>query len=822
MTKKKEDSSPCKKQKLESQRSPGTDAGRIVPAQVPAERPTTVGSVAAPIVAPSLPTTQDAKYKCDVGKLMRDVVAFTRPAVVEYIKSQEPLRAQFTEDAFWKIPPLKIGAVGRDTAGATDKIVGHKHPWSKADAESSIHSKDMYEASINVDWVKPFCTSDDTQVLAGDIPTYEDVVNIVDTVFAVDSAALAASQGKDLPKEYRKSFPFVLATYMAEKDNVLQETFKHSLILLDGHAFVWVWWLHLFNLISRVEPVGEGIQAAAVRHHLDIGLSVSAQVRVEADVARLAVWSCGRSAMKQVTEKLGSDTFTAFAQKITLLLKDVPKKNQFDYLKGLNVSFQGAALTRGMYYAVLSCAPVLVGACAAVLRSIQVEFGRKAIAKGYTKLYNASRTIARVSQVYKEADTKALFLFVLEGILFELRYEINNVDKMTESQLAGTKNITGKVGVLLWKHVLVQYLASHATEASVNAGETYKNEVADLIAKFQSYAEFSKHFQPPPYALAPSQDLEKEDLEKDDKFEAWKDGKRKLTCDIADFLHDLFGGSHDGTLEGMSIEDHKDPSGVDWTATDIPVAAIINSLRLSGSQVSSAAAESAPPMPARALNRMSSDPMQADAIRQMDVERERNEVWFRAGRERMKYATFSFCKNWTLAGIKNHVAKLKVVGSFQANAGEQHRVTFASADLLGQDGAPEPWNTRPEWSEMQKVTMEAAVAGTAAGDVACLFDGGSRKVRREIEDIVAAASWNNDAEVTITFLAPAKKGTGGRNKCLHATTQRPDTFSVVSAATSGRLQIAQPSISQAKQTATTRHTLGCRCEFAAPCLSCPP
>ena len=107
---------------------------------------------------------------------------------------------------------------------------------------------------------------------------------------------------------------------MAEKDNVLRETVEHSLVLLDGHAFVWAWWLHLFNSISRVEPVGECIQAAAVRHHLDIGLSVSAQVRVEADVARLAVWSSERSAMKQVTEKLGSDTFTAFAQKITLLL----------------------------------------------------------------------------------------------------------------------------------------------------------------------------------------------------------------------------------------------------------------------------------------------------------------------------------------------------------------------------------------------------------------------------------------------------------------------------------------------------------------------
>ena len=64
------------------------------------------------------------------------------------------------------------------------------------------------------------------------------------TVFTVDDAALASSQGGQLAKEYRKSFPFTLAAFVAEASDLQKDAFEHSLCLLDGHAFVWAWWLH--------------------------------------------------------------------------------------------------------------------------------------------------------------------------------------------------------------------------------------------------------------------------------------------------------------------------------------------------------------------------------------------------------------------------------------------------------------------------------------------------------------------------------------------------------------------------------------------------
>ena len=163
--------------------------------------------------------------------------------------------------------------------------------------------------------------------------------------------------------------------------------------------------------------------------------------------------------------------------------------------------------------------------------------------------------------------------------------------------------------------MILQYMAKHIKEALTNAGEAFANEMNEILSTFSSYAEFSKHFQHPPHDLAASQDENAID-----PYEAWKENKRKLTCDVADFLHDLYSGSHDATLDKMPIEDPKeDPTAVDWASTAIPVSFVIRNLRLSGSTVSSTAAENAPPLMPRTLQRMASDPMKVDTVRQADM-----------------------------------------------------------------------------------------------------------------------------------------------------------------------------------------------------------
>ena len=112
----------------------------------------------------------------------------------------------------------------------------------------------MYKAVINTDWMNASCNSDDSsdlydlQTLAGAI-TLEDLLNIMKTNFAMDPELLASSQGKG-PHEYRKSFPLALAGFVSDSAQLLRDAFEHSLVLLDGHGFVWGWWLHLFLLLT--------------------------------------------------------------------------------------------------------------------------------------------------------------------------------------------------------------------------------------------------------------------------------------------------------------------------------------------------------------------------------------------------------------------------------------------------------------------------------------------------------------------------------------------------------------------------------------------
>ena len=48
------------------------------------------------------------------------------------------------------------------------------------------------------------------------------------------------------------------------------------------------------------------------------------------------------------------------------------------------------------------------------------------------------------------------------------------------------------------------------------------------------------------------------------RLDAWKKTTRKLTGDIGVTFYDMHCGAYDQHLDKMSIEDHKDPSTVDW------------------------------------------------------------------------------------------------------------------------------------------------------------------------------------------------------------------------------------------------------------------
>ena len=66
--------------------------------------------------------------------------------------------------------------------------------------------------------------------------------------------------------------------------------------MLDGQGFAWGWWLHLFLLLTSQDLTGltPTQKYFAIRHHLEVGLSVEATIHVEKDRACLALLQISR------------------------------------------------------------------------------------------------------------------------------------------------------------------------------------------------------------------------------------------------------------------------------------------------------------------------------------------------------------------------------------------------------------------------------------------------------------------------------------------------------------------------------------------------
>ena len=114
-----------------------------------------------------------------------------------------------------------------------------------------------------------------------------------------DDVLDAVQESEDLPVEQRKHFTFAFACHTPDASHLDKDGFKHELVLLDGHGFVWAWWLHLYHLLSV--PAPSRSNNIALRHHLDMGLSAAAQIRVENDSAKLATWSAERAGTNEWT-----------------------------------------------------------------------------------------------------------------------------------------------------------------------------------------------------------------------------------------------------------------------------------------------------------------------------------------------------------------------------------------------------------------------------------------------------------------------------------------------------------------------------------------
>jgi hypothetical protein len=86
-----------------------------------------------------------------------------------------------------------------------------------------------------------------------------------------------------------------------------------------------------------------------------------------------------------------------------------------------------------------------------------------------------------------------MFCFILEGLLFEMRYDITAPDNtFTDALLSGTKGQNnGRAGILLWKLLIWKWWKHVLQNVNSSATEGLQNDINEFISTFESWEKFA-------------------------------------------------------------------------------------------------------------------------------------------------------------------------------------------------------------------------------------------------------------------------------------------------------------------------------------------
>ena len=193
----------------------------------------------------------------DVGKLLRGCFqSATVPAMLAQFAGVDTPAAH---------PPLDLpsGPLG------SMKLSSYKDPWCDDKAARSLGETGMYEAAANIMWLHAFCSANP---ISGDPPTWLTVVEIKDKEM-VAAARAQLSVRSDVP---RIVFP-ITAPALVVSTNAAKQTTNSScstaehrfLRVLSGEAYVWAWYLAMWEALSHLQGHYLGGSALAVRFDSD-------------------------------------------------------------------------------------------------------------------------------------------------------------------------------------------------------------------------------------------------------------------------------------------------------------------------------------------------------------------------------------------------------------------------------------------------------------------------------------------------------------------------------------------------------------------------
>jgi hypothetical protein len=450
-------------------------------------------------------------------------------------------------------------------------------------------------------------------------------------------------------------------------------------------------------------------------------------------------------------EQVASDSFVAFALKVKLILSTVTK-GHLPHLQRLGVAFAGTPMNKTLFFATQSFIDKASPAVIAILDVIRAEFGKDVLTKRYSKLWIICRIVVREAPIF-DSTPQELMLYVLEGLLFHLRFELVSPENLTAPALE-TMPKSGKVGlvsVILATKAIVTYFASVVSDAhkAVTNAAVHK-ELCELLEGCECYGTFELKF--PPVALPSSEGEHNLPIVK------WKEGKTLLAKEAADFMYDLFGNVYGEHIKNMALDEKTNYMTVEWSEVEgfKPLGQLVQALHTRSAAVESGTSDSAPPASARMLSRLNSDPAYQES-RLADIQKERNDLWNRATKERKRYVSISHCKVSLKLHLTDHIQKIKQVADWKGEPLHAHRLFVFSAELFHEHRS-EPWSKGAEWSVDAKNMVLLALEQKRPEDVVLLFDGRSRKCRREIEKLCDEANPTHFVEMHIAYKPTSRLG----------------------------------------------------------------
>lgn len=627
-----------------------------------------------------------------------------------------------------------------------DKLMSFKEPWKVEQCRQALSTTDMYEAAGNICWIQPVPGTPTDEILAGDPPTIAQVNDVCGAFFSTFAASQGAHSWHGM-KVHRLVFPtpLIVHTRGAPVDLSTME-FKHSLRLLTGHAYVYGWWLAMFDALrlERLDVVAALWQC---------GLTVTLHLRSTQDVPALAVLSCSQSEAHKSMEKMLSDSFPAFAMKVIEILKDSAEGGRMKKLSDLGIKFKGSSVSKAMLAAIHLFPDRLDEDCRHVLREIDHFAGRDALTGGYTKLQKIV-SIVRVEAEKGGEDCSSLCLHVLHCLRFAIRYEqMKPKDLTLESLDRGKDGKPGLVQVYLGRRAVMSLLTALLQDLSQNdKSKSIADDLSRALLKVQDIPSYEKHFHPTTSTDADPVPQRPGHSDEPDLLEAAKGlCTHKVSSQALDFGYDLMSGALDQNITSV-LKEHSNlmVNQVPWLSSkgmdDLRDLARAMDMHKAVVQVD---LSGAPPASTRTLKRYQSEGGDAEMLK------ERTEVWHKGVTLRKKHCAVGFTKVSKKQDVQTFFEKCPAPFSFAGHAGSQHRVFLFSADLY-RECRTASWSSLSEYDATAAPLISFMLDQKGPGDVLVFLDGRSKSWRRELDKQTETA--RNVSELWIIYKSSPRLG----------------------------------------------------------------